>query len=173
MSTVTFWPTGDEAEPELTPREKAMRDAFVKEYLLDYDPVQAAIKLGFKTAIAETYAKRFMNEAYVLKRIAELEGRGTDALKAIRTGLVREANFRGAGASHSARVSALAQLSKIEGMEKAPVPDRMAANGVVLHLTRDDIAKLSDTEIDTMVSIFSKLNITLATMPESVGAAIQ
>ena len=164
---MNFWATEDELETELTPREKALRDAFVKEYLQDYDHVQAAIRLGYKASIAAMYAKRFMEESYVLKKIAELEGRGVNPIQTIRTGLVREANFRGVGASHSARVSALTQLSKIEGMEKAPVGDRTMANGVMLHLTKDDIAKLTDSEIDAMVSIFSKLNITVATMPEA------
>ena len=163
---MNFWPTDTEAEPELSDKEKALRNAFVRFYLENYDPVAAAIKLGYKAGIANTYATRFMEEPYVLRKIAECEGHGSNDLQVIKRGLVREANYRGAGSSHSARVSALTQLSKIEGMEKAPIGDRTALNGAVLHITPDDLSKLDDEELDVMVRIFSKLNVQVATMPQ-------
>ena len=51
-------------------------------------------------------------------------------------------------------------------MENAPIGDRTALNGAVLHITPDDLSKLDDEELDVMVRIFSKLNVQVATMPQ-------
>lgn len=115
----------DNSTINYTSRELALRDQFVKEYLVDYDKVKAAIRCGFAKSFAEDYATRFMEEPYVHKRIKELESKNNaddcpndqDARSIIKSGLFREANFTGNGSSHSARVSALANLAKIHGME--------------------------------------------------------
>lgn len=164
-----FWAAdGDDAEPELSPRECALRDAFVREYLLDYNAGLAAIRLGYKASVANTYASRFLDEPYVQRKIKECERGNNDVATVIKSGLIREANYSGSGASHSARVSALTQLSRIEGIDKS-AGGAGAESKMVLHLTPDHIAQLSDEELDAVCSIFSKLGIDVATKPESVS----
>jgi len=158
-----FWSSADEAEPELTPREKALRDAFVKEYLTDYHPVRAAIRLGFKAGIAETYADKFMRESYVLKQISSTEQSNGNIDGIIKNSLIKEANYFGPGSSASARVSALAQLAKNEGIEKSP---QTVVNTAVFHLSRENISKLDDSDLDDLVRIFGKMQVTLATVSE-------
>lgn len=165
-SNFKFWNTED-TEPELSEREKALRDAFVAQYVIDYDAVTAAIRLGFKSSIAATYAARFMEEPYVQRKIVEHERGATgDIPTVIKSSLLREATYKGAGSSHSARVSALTQLSKIEGMDKSGGAQG-GANGLVLNLSRDDIRKLDDDDLERMASILAKINIMVGTAPES------
>lgn len=111
-------------EPELSPREKALRDVFVKEYLVDYDPFQASLRVGFMRSFAEDYAKRLMSEPYVQRKITELqrtepadekEQAKQDKLLTLNT--LRQAAQNGPFAS---RVAAAAKLAAILGMD-APV----------------------------------------------------
>lgn len=164
-----FWVT-EESDPELTPQEKALRDAFVAQYLLDYNPVKAAIRIGYKASIAGTYAARFMDESYVLRKIAELERGDEDIARVIKSGLVREANYNGPGASHGARVAAITQLSKIEKLDMSNQP-AIADNQSSLRLTASDLKKLSDDDIDHLLRIFQTINVPMMTIPEPVAVA--
>lgn len=113
-----------EEERQYSYREKALRDFFINEYLIDYDPTAAAIRIGYGKAFAKEYANRFMQEPYVLREIQKKEGtidpngEDKDAFKKrIMAGLVREANYRGAGSSQAARVAALSKLAHLNEME--------------------------------------------------------
>jgi phage terminase small subunit len=122
-----------EEEQQYSYREKALRDFFVKEYLVDYDATAAAIRVGYGKSIAKEYGNRFMQEPYVLRKIQEEEvavnPNGDDkeaAKKRIMAGLVREANYRGPGSSQAARVAALSKLAHLHEMEpkqKAAIED--------------------------------------------------
>lgn len=111
--------------PEMTAREKALRDLFVKEYLEDYDPFAACLRCGFMRSFAAEYATKFMGEPYVRQQLQIMQHVETNIApsedeynkKRIMNGLFREANFRGEGSSHSARVAALAKLAALHGME--------------------------------------------------------
>ena len=115
--------TEPEEERVYSYREKALRDFFVKEYLGDYDDVAAAVRIGYPRSVAKEFAKRFMNEPYVLRQIQKLEGGSIanddpDAeRKRIIAGLKREANYRGPGSSQSARVAALSKLATLYEMD--------------------------------------------------------
>lgn len=125
MSTETDQWVWAAMEPELTERERALRDLFVNEYLVDYHPVLAAQRCGFQVSFAKDYAVKFMNEAYVQKRIkalehAEVEGDALDKYdkKRVRAILMKEA--LDPTSTGSARVSAAAKLVAVLGMD-APV----------------------------------------------------
>ena len=100
-----------------------LRDRFVQEYLTDYDPFKAAIRIGYAPAYAKDFCQRFMQEPYVLGKIRDAEGGTTDDLdvevqkKMIVTALWREAKNMGAGSTQAARVAALAKLSAFYGMD--------------------------------------------------------
>lgn len=59
-------------EGQLNEREIAVRDFFVAEYIKDFDPFRACIRMGFLAAFAVDQAKTFMQDGYVLRKVAHL-----------------------------------------------------------------------------------------------------
>lgn len=114
-------------EQFLSPREKALREMYVMEYLIDFDYTAAAVRVGFAAAFAVEYAQRFRYDPFVQKRIAEAMGAEHDNPEAVSAlhrrrvmnSLLKEANYKGPGASHGARVTALSKLAALHGMEQA------------------------------------------------------
>lgn len=133
---------------ELSENEKLLRNRFVEQYLIDYDALAAALRIGYSESFASRYANKFMLEPYTRNRITELEvsmGITTETdqhRKRIVSGLYREAYscFN----SGSARVAALTQLAKIVGIE-APVKS-------VVQLTNND-PDLSHVSLEDLESI--------------------
>lgn len=124
----------EEIGANLSVREKALRDSFVREYLIDYNAHAAAIRIGYGPAYARDYAIRLMEEPYVLHQIKQVECAPSEdseeeMKKRVMAGLVREANYRGPGASAAARVSALAKLAAIHGMD-APIRSKTEISGL-------------------------------------------
>lgn len=117
-----------EAAPELDDSQKALRDKFVIQYLVDFDPLAAAIRVGFAKSYAKEYAEQFMDETYVRNKIVQMQMSKAfeprveedETKRKIRTMLMREAQDYGPGSSHSARVAALGKLMSLYGMD-APV----------------------------------------------------
>lgn len=109
--------------PELTDQERMIRDQFVREYLIDYDPFQAALRVGYVKEFAAEYAAKFMSESYVAKQIKESELSGgmlpdeAQAKSLIKALLFREASSRGTGTSQAARVAALSKLMSLYAMD--------------------------------------------------------
>lgn len=138
MSDDYFGPIDEPEEaPELTFREKALRDKFVAEYLTDYNQVAAAIRIGYPKSYAKEYAARFMEESYVLKKIREQESTSDEVTadvmkKRIMAGLVREANYNGPGSSQAARVAALSKLAQMHGMDAPSRTEITGADGAPL-----------------------------------------
>lgn len=128
-------------EGVVQPSEKEELDLFVTEYLKDYDPYNATIRMNYDGELALERSKQFWEHPYVQKAIAEVaqnrsamfgldEQRDINQLpddfqptneeqdkQRIVTALFREAFYRGAGATHSARVAALCKLSGIYKLE--------------------------------------------------------
>lgn len=109
-------------EPELSLREIQLRDKFVKEYLQDYNPLAAAIRIGYPKGYAREMAVRLMEEPYVVRKIQQLEQTPEEEdpiviKKRIHASLMREAHYHGPGASQAARVAALAKLAQMHGMD--------------------------------------------------------
>ncbi|HWV45502.1 MAG TPA: terminase small subunit [Nitrospira sp.] len=120
----SFW-AADAMAPQLTASERVLRDKFIVEYLKDYDAFGASLRAGFMSTMAIEYAKRFLEEPYVQSEIARLERAAAEDPKAeeeqrkrfILASLTREANYRGPGSSHAARVAALAKLGNFLDMD--------------------------------------------------------
>lgn len=127
-SNGVFWRSGygGEVAEDLTQQERELRDLFVQEYLLDHDSYAAAIRVGFQEQYAHQYAQQFMGESYVRKLISDLQHQAPEDPKAfeeetkrkIVASLFREANYRGPGSGHGARVAALAKLASLFDMDK-------------------------------------------------------
>lgn len=127
-------PNGLPAPEEMNPREKALRDMFVSEYLIDFDQVKAAMRCGFNQQFAVEYSRKFMEESYVQKRINEVRFMKVDdrALEEfdktrIRSSLMAEAHYYGPGSSSASRVAALGKLALMYGME---APKKVDVNAV-------------------------------------------
>jgi cytochrome c5 len=114
-------------EPVLSEQEKQLRDRFVTEYLLDYDAWAACVRVGFLKSVAGQYASDFMQEPYVQREInrrqmgedADPKGALKNKKRAVEMALLREAHYKGADSTHSARVSALSKLCNIYDMHGA------------------------------------------------------
>jgi len=113
---------GNEGQLPLSERELALRNEFVRQYLIDFDPVLACMRVGFTKAFAEDYAIRFMAEPYVQKRITELsletpadELEQEELDKQLTLSVLRQAATNG---PYSSRVAAAAKLASILGMDK-------------------------------------------------------
>ena len=109
-------------EPEPSGQEKALRDLFVREYIKDFDPFQACLRVGFQAAFAVEYAKKFMGEAYVQRRITELqratpenEEKRAQELRALAISVLVQASQNGPYAS---RVAAIRELNSMHGWNK-------------------------------------------------------
>lgn len=113
-------------QPELSKAEKKLRDDFVAQYFIDFNPTLAAQRIGFMRSFAEEYGKKFMEEPYVAKKVAEFYRRKDEDeeheeeldKRTIRRRLMKEAVYYGPGSSHAARVSALSQLKALYGMDR-------------------------------------------------------
>jgi propanediol utilization protein len=117
-----FWVNSGEGQSALTESEMALRNEFVRNYLIDYDEVLACMRVGFSKAFAETWAIRLMSEPYVQQRITTLtqttpddEGEQERLDKELTLSVLREAAQRG---PYSSRVAAAAKLAAILGMDK-------------------------------------------------------
>jgi hypothetical protein len=130
-------------EAELSEQEKALRDLFVQEYIKDFDPFQACLRVGFQAAFAIEYAKRFMSEAYVQRKITDLqritpenEAEQARQDKALVLSVLRQAAQNGPYAS---RVQAAAKLATILGLDRPGNGDE--GGQVIINALRDFAAR--------------------------------
>lgn len=120
---IVFQP--EETTLELTEEQKKLRDRFVEQYMIDFEPVGAAIRVGYAKLYAKEYAQKFMDEPYVRQAIArkmvaaseDEKTEDNEDKRRVRKLLIREATNYGPGSSHAARVAALGKLASVFGME--------------------------------------------------------
>lgn len=140
------WTQSIQYESELSEDEKVVRDAVVKEYLFDYDWLNACRRVGMNASMAYDYAKRFAEDGYCQKKIKEFQAEkaANPAVtkqqekeierERIIEGLRFESTYRGPGSSQAARVAAYKQLCAIYGFEapKQQKVDVGVSSGVML-----------------------------------------
>lgn len=148
---------------DLSPEEKNVRDVFVRQYLYDYDSRAAVVRVGFSANYAEYYAEKFMSEPYVLRRILDQEQRQShiEVTKKAKALVIRrlheQANYKGPGASHAARITALSKLAQLYDMEPEKKFDVSASSGVMvvpaMQSPKDwgEVAKDSQTKLKKKV----------------------
>jgi hypothetical protein len=127
-STLDQWMRNAMA-PALADHDVNFRDRFIEEYFKDLHPENAALRLGFQAAFAKDFAQRFMAEPYVQVKIKEREAQGALASKTPKSQVLTEL-WRIAldpFAPHPAKVSALKQISSIEGLD-APAKSEQTVN---------------------------------------------
>jgi hypothetical protein len=148
--------------PEMSEREKALRDLFVREYFVDYNEIAACLRCGFMRSFAEEYAKKFMAEPYVRQQLAIMEqtaplpntgNKNADDFNRQRIiqGLFKEAHDR--TSSGSARVSALKELAEIYKLKeptKAPEDNNKKHRGGVIQVPEiADVTKWEEVAVAT------------------------
>lgn len=108
-------------EPELTGIDLLMAEKFVEEYLKDFSPVQACIRMGFNETFAGEYAKVYLGKPYVQRKVMEykLQPRQaeTDRVKALIAANLEELSMNG---SAQTRVAALGKLMALHGLDQTP-----------------------------------------------------
>lgn len=102
-------------------------NAFVTEYMIDFNPKLACIRMGYMDEEADQASKAFWNRPYVQQEIArrcmtpktpdEKKVTATIDEERIKAALMREAHNYGPGSSHAARVNALSRLCSIYGLD--------------------------------------------------------
>lgn len=147
MSNAPDWASGlIYASSSLDAEAIAIRDAFVKEYLKDYDAMSAALRCGFCHELAREYATNFMEDNYVQWKISQLtydkkQSPIEDDLDVVERqifeALKREAFYTGPGSSQNARVSALKALSDKVDKSKAAKGDGNKVNSGVMVVPAD------------------------------------
>lgn len=124
---------------QLPKEERLLRTTFVREYLYDFDPLLAAIRVGFlnvrepvqQYSPAMKAARALMAEPVVQRLIKEcmLEAvRKEDAEDLVLVGLMREATNHGISGNASARNSAFKML--LDAIEKAKYRNNNKADRV-------------------------------------------
>jgi len=143
--------------PALTPAEKALRENFVNEYLLDYDPVAACIRIGLMQRVALSYSFTLMNEPFVLNLIKERQATIPEKKnekseeQRLQSLLWELAYYKGPGASHGARVAAASKLCNIKGMDGATkIKSEVTHRGGVMVVP--GIASVEDWETEAATS---------------------
>ncbi len=153
------WTTALTAEIQYSEQERSLRDLFVAEYLVDYDGIAAAMRCGFIGQFASDYAKKFLAEPYVVRKVkteqltppqTKEEEAAEEALnkRKIITGLMREAHNH--LISGSARVAALSRLAVMYGLDQPPADPETVHRGGVMQVPA--IADLSKWESAAMES---------------------
>ena len=96
------------------------QERFAQEYLIDLNATQAAVRAGYSKKTAGAIGRENLQKPSIAAAISESRSRISRefniTITDIMTGLLREANFKGAGCSHSARVNGLTQLGRHLGM---------------------------------------------------------
>lgn len=137
-----------EMEAQLTEQERALRDRFVDELIVDYDAVAACMRIGFSRTFAGPYAEQFIGEAYVQRRIKLVEQRTLDPELShdYDANRVRAVLMRWAHSSHGpTAVAAARQLCSVMGLD-APtkIKQEIEHRGGVMMVPA--IASLTDWE---------------------------
>lgn len=149
-------PHGSAESLKLTAREKAVRDAFVKEYFKDFDYLRACTRVGFVESDAKEYAVKFRFCPYIQGQIAERQNQQPeehseldhDAIRAkLINGLLEDAVYNGHGASHGARVKAKSELARLLDMEPAR---KVEANVVSEQKQTIDFDNMTEKERDLL-----------------------
>lgn len=106
----------------LPPEQIALRDRFIQQYVIDYDAVEATMRIGYSRDVAMHISRQFLNCEYVAFKIQKWEDENDGDLdieqRRIFAALRKESRYYGPGSSHAARVAALAKLASLRKMDQ-------------------------------------------------------
>ncbi len=161
---MNFWATDGQGQLSLSEKEKALRNEFVRQYLIDYDELAACMRLGFIGQYAQEYSVSLMQEPYVRAKITEMTLASPDddtaqeeADKQLTLAVLREAAQRG---PYSSRVAAAAKLAAILGMDK-PVTSSLELHHKGGVMMVPGIGNIDDWESEALKSQQSLVDVSL------------
>ncbi len=105
-------------EQPLTAQETLLRDHFVSEYLKDFNPYQAAIRIGFQATFAVEWGRRLFECGYVQRKIQHLTRSNKIADEEARALIENELLRIAQCGSDSARVAAMREYNAMKGWSK-------------------------------------------------------
>ena len=118
MGKQTAFDIGEMKQGYLTPDERLLRDEFVKEYLKDFDPYKAALRMGFQRVFAEDQGQELINDPYVQAQLPKIRPEPKDQFESDRQ-LVMDTLRRAAqNGPFNTQVQAATMLSRILGIDK-------------------------------------------------------
>lgn len=122
-------------QPEPSDSDKVWQDAFVLEYLKDFNEFQACVRVGFEPRAATMQAKVLMNSTYVQRRIQESLGEqpGENPVerdKALVLRTLRQCMYSG---TDNAKVQAAKTMAQIHGFDRS---EQTGASDEVVELLR-------------------------------------
>ncbi len=138
--------------PKLTEKQAA----FVREYLVSLNATDAARRAGYSKKTAsevgyENLRKPQIREA-IENALAERAQRTELTADEVIAGLRREANFKGEGSSHAARVSAWSWLGKHQAMFADRLDLKIGAIEKLATLTSDQLKTLEGLEDEELLA---------------------
>lgn len=102
----------------LTEKEVAVRDFFVAEYQKDNDPYRACIRMGFLAAFAPEQAKAFMNDGYVLRKLAYLQQQANNPSEQDKAEMLANLRWLCFNGTPASRAQATKQYMEAQGYVK-------------------------------------------------------
>jgi len=121
---------------KMHPQSRLVREAFVAEYMFDFNPRAAAIRAGFRGSVATDAAKTFLEEPVVQRMIRErmqsFNASTEITLARISAEYLKQATRTDSAASHAASVNALEKLSKLHGLGEANAPETQINLGGIM-----------------------------------------
>lgn len=103
---------------QLTEGEMAVRDLFVDQYIKDNDPYRACIRMGFLAAFAPDQAKAFMNDGYVLRKLAYLQQQAQSPNEQDRAEMLANLRWLSFNGTPASRAQATKQYMEAQGYIK-------------------------------------------------------
>ena len=129
----------------------AKQAAFVREYLVDFNATQSAIRAGYSKRTAGALGHENLNKpeirTAIVSAIDDRASRTELTQDEVIEGLRREASFEGDGASHGARVSALSWL----GRHLAMFTDRVSVLQKLEHMSSKELEALLELPGEELV----------------------
>ena len=120
---------------ELTPWKMKCLE-FIDHYLACFNASEAARQMGYVGASAASQGWEFLHHEFTQSELHKRYTQHAEDNKSVRQEIImmlrREANTFGKGSSHSARVKAQTQLSKIFGMETLNVKADIEHTGGIM-----------------------------------------
>lgn len=132
----------DSYQEDTTAEDRAVMDAFVTEYFIDFHPQAACIRVGFTADAAALQSKELIASTYVQRKIAERMRANVDSKqeiendKALIINALRQAMHHG---QYSSRVTAADRLAKMRGFMEADGNDAAQALTDVFKLVAQNV----------------------------------
>ncbi len=132
---------GDNGKPKLNARQ----ERFVHAYLADPNATRAAQAAGYSQKTAHVIGHNLLKNVKVATHLSEAQAQAAEAAgitaEEVLRGLVGEAQYRGDGSSHAARVAAWSALAKHFGLFSEK---REHSGQITVQVVYEDMAPVDD-----------------------------